>query len=331
MVRRTELCPPKAKVAGSNPVGHACTDKLTHPRSTQMPNISFEFFPPASYLNFLKLLETQKKLSVFSPRFVSITSGSQGAKEHFDAVVASTKFFRTVAPHFLSGTGNPEVVKLSGSYSRAGISQVVILRGDRSGLPSFNCWDVSEAIQLIRTEWGNTFLIDVAAYPDGHPKSATERCDLTGLSAKIVGGASSSIAQYSFSPDSFFSKVSKLRNLGIRTPISPGVMVSSSPNLLGRMTKFCGSDAPLWVRRRCENFLPDGQLTRQLCVEVTSQLCENLVGCGMSDLHFYTLNDYRLVREVCCHIGDRPLEFEIFPSEIVQLGFPSSSRSPDCY
>ncbi len=46
---------------------------------SNIPSVSFEFFPPRTEEGALKLNETVKTLSIFSPEFFSVTFGAGGS------------------------------------------------------------------------------------------------------------------------------------------------------------------------------------------------------------------------------------------------------------
>ncbi|AGO28248.1 putative 5,10-methylenetetrahydrofolate reductase [Candidatus Tremblaya phenacola PAVE] len=249
---------------------------------------------------------SQKKLSSLRPRFVSITSGNCNFKEHFDVVIGSNKFFRDVAPHLLCSTEGYKMLDTLGSFLRAPTAHLMILRGDISPPDVTIKQPVSKMVEMIRAGWGGTFLIDVSNYPDPHPQSLSERSDNTIFSSKIIGGADSSVTQYSYNLNSFLNKILELWELGIRIPITAGVLTTNNSKQLKRMAKVCGSEIPLWFVRRAEDLEANNKPTSHLFTETTIQLCEVLKDCGIQDLHFYTLNDHRPVTKICHSIGFGP-------------------------
>lgn len=264
-----------------------------------MTNVSFEFFPPKSYLGFLKLLETQKRLSVFDPSFVSVTQSDSNTKDQLDVVVASSKFFTVVAPHMLCRISERETSNWLNSYSRIGIDQLVTIRGDKESYHRQDYCDVGNIITSVRTEHGGNFVLDVSAYPDSHPKSISETSNAKSFTAKTKSGINSTITQYFYNLDSFFSEMFRIHRLGVRTTVTPGIMNITSWSQLARMTKLCGSDVPLWITKRLQILKDNEILTREFSAELTIQLCESLVNCGVNDLHFYTLNDHKITSETC--------------------------------
>ncbi|MFV9552634.1 methylenetetrahydrofolate reductase, partial [Algibacter sp. PT7-4] len=88
-------------------------------------------------------------------------------------------------------------------YRALGCDRIVALRGDTpSGMVrSGDLRYANELVELIRTEHGNHFTIEVAAYPETHPQAEDAMADLRNFKRKVDAGADSAITQYFYNTD----------------------------------------------------------------------------------------------------------------------------------
>ena len=98
-----------------------------------------------------------------------------------------------------------------------GVKRLVALRGD---LPSgygaggeFHY--ASDLVAFIRSETGDTFHIEVAAYPEMHPQARSPDSDLQAFATKVRAGADSAITQYFFNADAYFRFLEEVDALGV--------------------------------------------------------------------------------------------------------------------
>ncbi len=78
--------------------------------------------------------------------------------------------------------------------------------------------------------------------------------------------------------------------LGVDVPIFPGIMPITSYEQLARFSDTCGSEIPRWIRKRLEGFGDDMDSLKAFGLEVTINLCRNLLDGGAPGLHFFTMN-----------------------------------------
>ncbi|HQN46453.1 MAG TPA: methylenetetrahydrofolate reductase, partial [Rugosibacter sp.] len=157
----------------------------------------------------------------------------------------------------------------------------------------------NELVAFIRQETGNTFHLDVAAYPEWHPQAKTPRDDLLNFKRKIDAGANAAITQYFYNIDAFENFVAEARALGITTPIIPGIMPIGSFSKLARFSDACGADIPRWIRKKFESFGDDTAAIEAFGLDVVTDLCKQLISRGAPGLHFYSMNQSRLTLEIC--------------------------------
>ncbi|MGJ8688783.1 MAG: methylenetetrahydrofolate reductase [NAD(P)H] [Gammaproteobacteria bacterium] len=267
------------------------------------PRFSFEFFPPKTEVGEQKLAQVHKQLALLNPDFFSVTYGAGGSTRDGtrQAVMNIHNAGSSAAPHLsFGGSSEEEIVTLIQSYKEAGISRIVALRGDiPSGTGGTNSFFyANELIELIRRHTGEHFHIDVACYPEIHPKSDDFDSDLHYFKKKVDAGANSAITQYFYNPEAYFYYLESARAAGIDIPIVPGIMPITNYTSLARFSTNCGAEIPRWMRQRLQSYGDDTQSIKAFGIEVVTQLCEKLLEGGAPGLHFYTMNQDGPVSEI---------------------------------
>lgn len=269
---------------------------------------SFEFFPPKTEVGEQKLAEVHSQLALLKPDFFSVTYGAGGSTRDGtrQAVSNIQQAGSNAAPHLsFGGSTEQEILTLLNFYKDLGINRLVALRGDiPSGTGGANSFFyANELIDVIRRNTGDHFHIDVACYPEIHPKSDSFDTDLHYFKKKIEAGADSAITQYFYNPDAYFYYVERARSAGIDVPIVPGIMPITNYANLARFSTNCGAEIPRWMRQRLQSFGDDSQSIKEFGTEVVTQLCEKLLEGGAPGLHFYTMNQYAPVSAIWNNLG----------------------------
>jgi methylenetetrahydrofolate reductase (NADPH) len=269
---------------------------------------SLEFYPPRTTEGVALLRASRHEFASLKPAFCSVTFGAGGSTR--DGTLATVLEFRAegfeAVPH-ISGIGGTRdsVRDVLAQYKDNGIRHLVALRGDLpSGAGEAGDFRyASELVEFIRTETGNWFHIDVAAYPEYHPQSRDAQDDLAAFRRKVDAGANSAITQYFFNADAYWHFVDVCTRAGIRIPIVPGIMPIGSFVKLARFSDACGAEIPRWIRRKLEGFGDDTGSIRAFGLDVVTQLCAGLLARGAPGLHFYTLNHSALTATIWRRLG----------------------------
>jgi methylenetetrahydrofolate reductase (NADPH) len=258
--------------------------------------ISFEFFPPRTEEQRLILESTWQKLAPLRPEYLSVTFGAGGStldatRETVAALAAGTDV--PVAPHIsCMAQSEPLLREMLDAYREQGVNRLVVLRGDRpdgvAGPGPFQY--ANELVAYIRRQFGDSFRIEVACYPEFHPESPSSRSDLFYFKQKVDAGADGAVTQYFYNADAYFHYLDDCGRMGIDIPITPGIMPITNYRQLSRFSEMCGAEIPQWLRRRLEAFGDDGASIRAFGLDVVTELCERLLAGGAPGLHIYTLN-----------------------------------------
>ena len=266
--------------------------------------LSFEFFPTRTPEGRAKQIITRKQLSQYNPEFFSCTSGAGGATKEgtLQAITDILSEGIPAAPHLPCIGETPEEIKeLLDHYKEMGVRHIVALRGDipsGMGLGMSGLRYANELVELIKSEYGDYFHIEVAAYPEYHPQSRSAEDDLNNFVRKAKAGADSAITQYFYNPDSYFRFVDDVQGRGVNIPIIPGIMPIASFSKLARFSDTCGAEIPRWLRLKLQSYADDTASIKALALDVVTEMCERLLREGAPSLHFYTLNQAVLVSTI---------------------------------
>jgi methylenetetrahydrofolate reductase (NADPH) len=272
--------------------------------SANKTDLSFEFFPPQTAEGVEKLRVARGKLAQLSPEFFSVTFGAGGStRDRTREIVLEIKDEGLeVAPHISCiGSTHDNVRSMLNVYRDHGIARLVALRGDLpSGMAQAGAFRfASELVAFVRSEFGDAFHIEVAAYPEYHPQSRSAQDDLRNFKRKVDAGADSAITQYFFNADAYYHFRDECEAMGVTIPIVPGIMPIGRYHQLARFSDACGAEIPRWIRRKLEGYGDDAESIKAFGLDVVTQLCERLLHHGAPGLHFYTMNQADTVSTIC--------------------------------
>ncbi|MTA51257.1 MAG: 5,10-methylenetetrahydrofolate reductase, partial [Actinobacteria bacterium] len=144
------------------------------------PTISFEFFPPKDDQGESNLHATIEALKKFNPDFVTLTYGAGGSTRDRTVRIAAEIILRhqipTMAHLTCVGSTRDELTEILREYTKAGVKDLLALRGDPVGGPTSEWistpggFDYADQLVDLATKVGG-FNVGVAAFPDVHPAS----------------------------------------------------------------------------------------------------------------------------------------------------------------
>ncbi len=288
--------------------------------------VSFEFFPPNDEAMAAHLWAAVERLAPLQPEFVSVTYGADGStrsRTHACVLRMLRETGLRVAPHLTCvGASREELMAIAEDYWRHGVRHLVALRGDApggnapgAGLPGGGYRPhpggfayASDLVGGLRS--AAPFEISVAAYPEGHPESASVQADVENLKRKVDAGANRAITQFFFDTEAFLRYRDRCAAAGIRAAIVPGILPITRFAQLLRFAARCGASIPDWLRRRFEGLDADAETRRMIAAHVAIEQVQQLRGHGVEEFHFYTLNRAELTYAICHALGLRPRTVE---------------------
>ena len=280
---------------------------------SNIPSVSFEFFPPNNDAGEERLWEVTARLAPLAPSFVSVTYGAGGStRVRTDRVVRriQSETGIDVAAHLTCvGASMADVDEIATGWWEAGIRKIVALRGDMPpGAGAYsphpqgyrNAEDLVGGLKRIAD-----FEISVAAYPESHPDSASPEADMDNLKRKIGAGATRACTQFFFDPDVFLRFLEKARAAGIPIPIVPGIIPVTNFTQTAKFSKMCGANVPEWMFGLFDGLDEDPETRKLVAASVCAEQCRVLHANGINEFHFYTMNKADLCYAICHVMGVR--------------------------
>lgn len=267
--------------------------------TTQDIHFSFELFPPRTPQGWTNLPKLIGDLAAVRPAFFSVTHGAGGSDQGgtYEAIIKVIEQTGIeAAPHLTCiGSTRANIAALLAQYRAAGVKRIVALRGD---LPATAMTSeapgefryANELVSFIRETHGEHFTLEVAAYPEMHPQSASPQADFDAYVRKVKAGAHGAVTQYFYNADSYFEFVERSQQAGLSIPVVPGVMPIVNTAQLLRFSAACGAEIPRWIKLRLESYGDDKASVQAFGLEVVTRLSETLLKGGAPGIHFYTLN-----------------------------------------
>lgn len=262
------------------------------------PVLSFEFFPPKDDIDGQKMLELLNEIAIlkkYNPALVSVTYGAGGStrtkSEELTKKIKS-EFELNVMPHFTCiCSDRHEVDDRLEILKRAGIENILALRGDIPSDTNFCFQDFSHANELVKyiVSKGD-FSIAVAGYPEGHIESPDLKTDIENLKKKVDAGADVIFTQLFFENEKFYNFVERVRSAGIKIPVAAGIMPIVSLKQAERILSVIKVKIPQKLMSGLERFADCSADIKKIGIEFASNQYCDLIKNNVDGIHFYTLN-----------------------------------------
>ena len=141
------------------------------------------------------------------------------------------------------------------------------------------------------------FCVGVAGYPEKHPISPSKAADIRYLKQKVDAGAQYIVTQMFFNNEDYFDFVDQCRAAGIDVPIIPGLKLLTRKNHLNSIPRAFSTNIPDDLVKAFEE--ADSNHERaEIGMEHGLKQCEDLLNRGVTNLHFFVMQDTRFVKQV---------------------------------
>jgi methylenetetrahydrofolate reductase (NADPH) len=267
-------------------------------RSPSLPVISFEVFPPKTEKAMADLDAALPRLVALKPSYMTVTYGALGSTQARTLEIAAAirkRFGITTASHLTCvGATREEIDRILDRLSAAGIENIVALRGDppkgetEFKPPAGGFRHANELVAHLK-ETGR-FGIAVAGYPEKHIEAPDMETDLLHLRRKVEVGGDVVITQLFYDNADFFAFERRVRALGVKAPIVPGILPIQSFAQIRRLTSLCGAKIPPPLLAELEKAGDDAAQAEEVGVRWASAQCRELLDRGAPGIHFYVLN-----------------------------------------
>lgn len=279
-------------------------EKIKHHRT-----LSFEVFPPKADKPLEPLLATLEKLYAFYPDYISCTYGALGSNKgrNLEVVESIQKSGVCEALSHFTCVGNTEddVLRSLEEYEKAGVQNLLALRGDFPKGAERTHGDFAHANELIAYICGNAPELGVAAacYPEKHLLADSLEADIDALLKKQDAGAEFFVTQLCYNVENYLRFAEAAQKRGVSVPIIVGVLPILKADGLVRMTLTNGCSIPAEVAALVGRYGEDEASFRAAGHAFTVELVERYLHEGVSGIHLYTLNRYEDVASLVADAG----------------------------
>ena len=275
------------------------------------PVFSLEIFPPKKKANIDTIYDTVAKLAECNPDFISVTYGAGGnLADNSTCEIASNikkKYGIETAAHLTCVNSTREDVKeMIGRFQAADIRNVLALRGDIVPDQEIKK-DFEHANELaieIQRKCSDDIEILGACYPEGHYESRSLDEDIHNLKYKIGAGVKALITQLFFDNQLFYEFIGKARMMGIRVPISAGIMPIVNSRQIERTVALSGASLPHEFTKMIGLYENDPEGLFDAGIEYAVNQIRDLITNGVDGIHLYIMNNPEVARRVYEDIKD---------------------------
>ena len=299
------------------------------------PFLSFEIIPPARGRSAREIYEIIDELIEFKPPFIDVTSHAADSyfieqdngtfTRHIKRKRPGTiglcaaikyRYQLEAVPHLLcQGFTKQETEDALIELNYLGIDNVLAIRGDQllyqkahpigreanehalDLVKQISNMNRGKYLEDILDADESDFCIGVGAYPEKHPDAPSKNADIRYLKRKVDAGAQYIVTQMFFNNQDYYDFVAQCRAEGITVPIIPGI------KLITRQTQLRSLPHAFSVT------IPDDLVTSlelaetsheraEIGIKHAVEQCEDLLNNGVECLHFYVMQDVRLVKQV---------------------------------
>ena len=269
---------------------------------------SFEIFPPKKQSSIDTVYDTLEALGDLSPDYISVTYGAGGSvRENKTAELAemikSKLKIEPLAHLTCVNSTKMEIDNILENLQALHVQNILALRGDLAAGSSAP-GDFRYACDLIRyiRERGN-FNIAAACYPEKHLAAGSLEEDIQHLKEKTDLGVGHLITQLFFDNGHFYDFMDKLRQKGITTPVTAGIMPITSPGQIEKMVNMCGASIPPACRKMIQRYGDDPVAIRDAGIIYATNQIMDLIANGVDGVHIYTMNNPYVARKITLSIG----------------------------
>lgn len=268
--------------------------------------ISLEVFPPKKEEDFDAAFSLMDQFAALKPDYISCTYGAGGSKSKKTTEICSyiqNKLHIDALAHMTCvGSSKESIDEVLADYKKAGIKHILALRGDRPSYMDDETYNsrafayASELTTYLLSK--DDFVVAGGCYPEKHFEAINMEQDLSHLKEKVECGASFLISQLFFDNDLFYRFVERTDKLGIRVPISAGIMPITAAKQLGTTVSLSGSSVPKKLADIIATYGDKPDDMRKAGIQYAIDQIQNLQKNGVADIHIYSMNKPKTTAEI---------------------------------
>lgn len=277
--------------------------------ASKKPLISFEMFPPKKAEAFENVGEIIGGLCKLNPGFISVTCGAGGSSNRNRTIELAAKikneFGIESMAHMTCITLNEDtVIKETEAVCEAGVDNILALRGD---IPkdNFDKDNITyhyayELIEKIKSK--SELCVAAGAYPEGHIECDNFDESIRHLKMKEDAGAEFFVSQLFFDNSYYYNLCERAVQIGIKAPITPGVMPMMSKSQISNMIFMCGASLPSDMIKILYKYENDAGSLLKAGIEYAGRQIVDLVKNGAPGVHIYSMNKPQIAAELVKYI-----------------------------
>ena len=259
------------------------------------PVFSLEIFPPKKKGNIESIYDTVEQLAHCNPDFISVTYGAGGNLADNSTCEIASRIkkqygIESVAHLTCVNSSKEDVEEMIGRLAEADIENVLALRGD-----------ISEDGEIKRRD--NLEILG-ACYPEGHYESKSLDEDIQNLKYKIGAGVKVLITQLFFDNQCFYEFVGKARMMGIKVPVSAGIMPIVNSRQIERTVALSGASLPHDFTKMISLYENNPEKLFEAGIQYAVDQIRDLIINGVDGIHLYTMNNPKVAVKVYEKIED---------------------------
>ncbi len=306
---------------------------IEHIERAQSPLFSYEIIPPPRGKSAQEIIDIVKLLQSYDPPYIDVTSHSAEAtyEERDDGTIKrrirkkrpgtisicgiiQNRFkIDTVAHLLCRGFTQEETEDALIELNYLGIENVLAVRGDETNYKkmhskdrSINLYTSDLVVQIGKMNRGQyleellnaeptNFCIGVGGYPEKHFEAPNLKTDIDHLKSKVAIGAEYIVTQMFFNNQVYFDFVELCRNAGIDVPVIPGIKVINQLSQLKNIPRNFHVDLP---DELVDEIQENPSHIKEIGFEWAYKQCVELLNCGITNLHFYIMNDATVITRI---------------------------------
>jgi methylenetetrahydrofolate reductase (NADPH) len=279
---------------------------------SKKPVVSCEIFPPQPDYPVESVFATLEGLSELKPDYISVTYGAGGSScarsVQIAAKIKNDFSVETLAHLTCVGADRQATDEVLMQLKQENINNVLALRGDLPPeIPSASGAQYHEyAKELIaHIQANHDFCVAAAIYPEGHPRCANLELDRQYLKEKVDAGANFLITQLFFNNQLYYSMMEQLDKMGIRTPVTTGIMPVLNAAQVRRMTELCGASIPRSLSEILSRYGDNPVDMEKAGIDFACKQIVDLVEHGVAGIHLYTMNKPKQTKVILQQTGLR--------------------------
>ncbi|KAK4879498.1 hypothetical protein RN001_007644 [Aquatica leii] len=174
-----------------------------------------------------------------------------------------------------------------------------------------------DLVRFIKKNYGVYFGVGVAAFPNVHPDAPSADSDLMHLKEKVNSGSDFVITQMAFDYNVFDEFYKNFKRVCPTTPLLVGMYIITSYESWTIAQRLLKKDLPQHVNE----FVIKNRDNEQAILDFGIELCIDMIkkvlfkaNQQILGVHFYCLNNFQLVQQVCDILGFREVHIERSPN-----------------